>query len=365
MTGCLYLSPAIDPAHPELGVIPILLADTLATLQGAPDDWERLKPTTVSVNSDPKFSRTITRRKLVILGPAALALAGDATRIEEALREFRYMLPELNDVERPLRWFGDALNAVNRHANRIVVEGLGAYIIEFENGRGRLNFFSLYPAAQTEGLGVCAAVGSGAEELAEMVCDFDRIWARAHVNQLHYRAAEIALSFCADRLGREIIREVDGSWGGYVEWVYAADGAWHRAPKTLHLFYEITVDWELRQIPRVIAYDPGEKVGRVLSIWGDTSGHVAEFELRDLLDEGGSVTGSLSFWAGWRPEACTVSWIHEGLSPVTCRSLTINPKELEHVRFEFGSEVWGFGIDDELMMKLLAFLDSATGRSAK
>ncbi len=94
MTVCLYMSPPVDhPTDYEGAVLPVIMADTMATFR-LPAETQSILPTNMTPENIRTLSRTKIVRKLNIYNEYAWACAGDAGRIESLCGDVRYLASE-------------------------------------------------------------------------------------------------------------------------------------------------------------------------------------------------------------------------------------------------------------------------------
>jgi hypothetical protein len=312
VTGCLYASPEFEPGNPQGGVLPVLMADTMATLVAPPPDAKPIIPATFT-SEGPSTVRLC--RKLHIIDPAALACAGVGERIEEFLAEMERELPtKLLELDRPMRWVGDIAVAQNARYRAQYRGSAALNVVGCTPTRDdMLNHVTPDGTFDTKSFGMCGVTGSGGSDLRRLVEEFDKSYSRPAGASAWDVARTLAGGINGERLGDEILGEAENHWGGYVEWAaYDARAvAWRRGPRTLNLFFVADADendiYDIRLVHRAIAYDPGDKVGRVMSLTSIEQIRPVEFLLQPLTEAAlPEETDATKFWSEWQPEVCTV-----------------------------------------------------------
>lgn len=356
MTGCIYISPPVVRGDPTRGVVPTLMADTMATLKVKPPGAVPILPTNVT----PALLKAPTTvklvRKLNIFDRAAVAMAGDGHLIRQALTEFRARLerfqhvPGLLDSSRPMRFLGDL-------AEKVGIEALGCCHVP---ETGVLNTLAPGGTFSLSQFGECACIGSGRNDLIAFARQQDQYFKRADGASAYSDALGFACAVNGDQLGKELVGSANATWGGYTEWAQwiAAEKRWRRGPKSLNIFLiarshkrqRITTSLALR----AIAYDPGGRSGRVLSLGGQNTPWAQDFILENLLDEDPATERDAGqFWTGWRPDVCTVTTISvtSGYNSII---RTTNPSEMNDVIFEFSQDSWRYGLNKTLFDRMSA-----------
>lgn len=313
MTGCLYISPPVDPAHPEHGCIPVLIADTLITWRGVPAETE-VTPTTVTSDNARQLSSVTLGRKVHIVGNAAVALAGDGDCIKECVESLRWKLDKWTETGRPMREFGDHVNKyafMKNGAPVLRVEAIGVYA--FPAPSTELNSMVRGPHFTLQNLGLCGSIGSGGEDLEILAREFDRYMKPEH--EPHNRIRNFVAAINGTQLAKELGGNKGKSWGGYIEYTYLehATKTWHRGPRALDFFYLCRRISETHAtvalIPRIVAYDPGVDAARIL-VAAREAGDKYVFNEFQLAKE--PLPGSdWDFWSNWRHQSFTVTFIVE------------------------------------------------------
>lgn len=121
MTACIYFSPRWDITDPSEGILPVLAADTMVTLQGY--DWAGPLLPITGVNQGQTLFSTKLKRKLNIVKGCAIALSGHGDAIEEIVRHVHDEIDTWVDLDRPMRPFAEYMSNINNHFGRIVAEG--------------------------------------------------------------------------------------------------------------------------------------------------------------------------------------------------------------------------------------------------
>lgn len=301
MTACLYISPPLS--GPELidgPVLPVLVADTMVTLlDGSRKDY--VIPSTFVAGENPENSKVRLTRKLQVCNNFAWASAGDGRSISLLNYEIRMQCAELAVTsERPMRNVGDMCNRVKN------VQTVGCYV----NGLD-VNFVAHEPHIRVKHLGLCAAVGSGGGMLLESCRHAAQVfdgpqWSIAPgFSKINGFLAWLN----GQRLAQEISGEARGGWGGYVEWAAAGGNGWWRGPRCLNLFFQVKpVSFDtvtVLPIGRYVCYEPGDDVGRVLSI---SAAGKLEFVLESVPSSMPHEQDNFD-WLSWKPDWVTVTMI--------------------------------------------------------
>lgn len=341
MTGCLYTSFPLEPGNPEAGVIPMILADTMATKRNVPDGATHVLPSTIGAATAGRPSVTRLVRKLHITGNCAMAFAGDGEAICQVLDDMNENPDVLVSAEHPM----DALKVAARQWR---IEYIGVHVpgdmskpIHSTTSFGRVDFGHMER---------CTAIGTGIDDLIALCKNADDNFTSSWDSVLATPIDKIiglGNYINATRLAREMVVGPAKGWGGYVEWAYfnPARRSWERGPPTLNLFYEPVVGPDnqagVRQLGRAVAYDPGPETGRVLvCVPREEGGGTECFRLepvRPPSDQEGAYDDA-GFWNGWRPESVTVTLVirTEGDPLLPMRSLMAD--ELKYLNFQIDED---------------------------
>ncbi len=355
MTGCLYVSPWVDPEDHSQGCVPVLLADTMVTWSGLDATVKRL-PSTIGSDMEGAVSSVTLQRKVQIIGQAAVAMAGEGPLIRDRRETLRWRLDDWVKSGRPMRHFGDA---VNEYYPR--VEAIGIYA--FPAPSHEVNSMMRGPIFELPNLGLCASIGSGDQDLEALARRFD-----PQLGTVGRHVMNRIRAFCAaingNRLAREIIDDAQNSWGGYVEFVYlGGDRKWMRGPKTLDFFYQVDPVGEeaatVRMATRVLAYDPGGEAARIAVVARnrDASYTVAEFQLSDQplpLPAG-------EFWKGWQQETFATTFIYGTEHGPECLTLPCRIRDRQEAFFRIGDHI-ATGLSDEYVDRLATEALGVLGR---
>jgi hypothetical protein len=295
MTVCAFISPPFELGNPRAGVFPLMLADTMATLRQPPPGADAILPATFLSTDITRSSSVRMFRKLQIIGPACVAMAGESDRIATLLRRLKVVLPDLVGGERPMRWLGDEANQMNDDLGRRAVEVVG--ICPAGSGE-KSNYMSYAPAIQLTHLGRCAAAGSGADDVLNFCrindAQFDGFSGPQPSDSM---AVQFALSLNADQIAKEWIGERKNGWGGYVEFAafIHTQREWLRGGPTLTLLLigrrVSKSSFRTDLVGRAVAYDPGDadRPGQVLGVSVEPEDvALRRFVLQNILDEGDS-----------------------------------------------------------------------------
>lgn len=358
MTGCLYVSPWVNSDAPELGVVPLLLADTVASYKPTyrPPGGVPIAPSNFSADHHGKPSSISLVRKLQIIGDAAVALAGDGKVIADALYELRREMPNLKGQERPMRWLGDVANRANEIHGAGTMAAIGICALP----NNKLNTMCAVSPRSLKHLGLCSAIGSGTEEIWDIVSQLEMSISENDFMDGEEKAIRFASAFNAKRLVHELRGEKSpDNWGGYVEWAYLdRKNKWQRGPREIHLFLEAQIDAEGRLsahlVPHAIAYDPA---GRILTLRDHAT---AQFVLDDgsIPDDSVDLEG---FWTDWRPAAATVSIFTAHEAKGGHMTQTLYGQELADINFIGVGRNRGFGIEPRLFDHMGSSLAKAQG----
>lgn len=346
MTGCLYISPWITSDIPELGVVPLLLADTVASYRRGfrPQGSVPLSPATISRRNLDHTSSISIVRKLHLIGDAAVALAGKGEMIASALHELRQHMPELRGQERPMRWLGDAANRANELHGPGTLDAIGICALP----DGRVNTMTAYECRQLKHLGMCSAIGSGTTEIWKLVEAIEESIDRWPPTHGMDKAVQCASAINAKRLVQELRGEqAPDHWGGFLEWaVMDQKGKWHRGPRETHLFMEGVVQENCYiaafLVQRAIGYDP---VGRILSMEADAN---FDFMLENEPTSEKERTSIEEFWSDWRPEVVTVTIFTRHAARNGNITESFYGKSIEHIRFVGAGKGRSFGLPPDI-----------------
>jgi len=198
--------PELAPTDYEGPIIPVIIADTMATLR-FPGERDIILPTNASPLNIDKDSSVRLVRKLNIINEYAWACAGDGTKIETLAHDVKYLSDDWRSFDRPMRKLGDL-------ANHHRVETIG---VSLKNSR--VNVVSYRARSPYPHLGQCAAIGSGGNALLEECVmagpSLDAFPAEATAFD---KIIGFASALNGQWLVHELTEEVSDHWGGYLEW---------------------------------------------------------------------------------------------------------------------------------------------------
>jgi len=332
MTACMYLSPPWDTDDLNGAVLPVLLADTMVTLEG----FEQEEPLIPIQGLGPKtaYSTKLTRKINIVKG-CGVALSGKGAPIRDTIWHIKENIDQWMTLDRPMRPLSGYLSEYNRQKGALVVEGTAAcqrddmvYFAAPNRNRKTLRHF-----------GLTISHGSGADELFALVADFDKILDHWDLKEIDAYGKVNALvnNINAIKLIRELRSGAKTGWGGFVEWAFMVPGEqnWCFGPSVLHVFlpneaYGRGNDPALREA-RFLAYDPSLCGGSMITA---SSGDLTFFAIPPILGLFELEAGAFQQWIGWKPEFIVVTIINPVSHPQALFSKTLNPPEREFVHFE-------------------------------
>jgi hypothetical protein len=309
MTACLFISPKLSQSNPEVGIVPFVIADTMATLVIAPSGAVPLIPANPEMG-DARSSTVNLVRKIALFGDTAVACAGNGQLIETAIYEIGQQLADWRERDRPMRLLGDM-------ADRAGISVIGVHLRV--NAEKKYELMHVAPTSsriETRHLGQCAAVGSGGNALLVECQEADLVFDAWDLERA--TTYDKVLGFVNAVNGRRLANELLGtagarsSWGAYLEWAHFDFMAhrWRFGFKTLHLFYMVAPipgGFTLHFTGCGVAFDPNEEQARALSLLGS---RVREFRFDNVAARGReSSVSRAEFWHGWEPETVCVTVI--------------------------------------------------------
>lgn len=350
MTACMYMSPPIIEGSSR--VMPIVLADTLATLVDRETKkyfkGEELTPARFETGRINEPSRVRLVRKLIIEKNFAWACAGDGEKIAQFRKELINQAEDLDVLERPMRRLGDIandlqdLNVVGAHAKK-----------------SRINFVTPNLSRKNHRhLGIYEATGSGAKDLIsrceECANALDHPnWERTNP---FMKTAGLVAALNGSRVAEEIIGQHRNKWGGYLEWAYYTGCGWSRGPRTLNVFrfFEAEHDKIIRSgdLAKCIMYEPGDQFGRVLSL---APGANREFILAPAQESGEKPLKPPAYsWSNWEPDWVNVTAVckvndrkKNGAHLHVYASKSLDPDRVDDFKFSHGESTTSWEFDRE------------------
>jgi hypothetical protein len=347
MTACLYISPPHDPDVDTPTLAPAMLADTMATLSHPPAGAQPVLP--AHAFGSASMSTVRMCRKLVLIENGAFALAGDGALIRQCIHEIRMQLADWLKEDRPLRPLGDI-------AQRIGIEAL-AVVVMPDN-----QIWSISPQAKiatTRHLGMCRAVGSGAERLLEQCAEFDHIIAHWPTGTVVDKVVGFTNGINARRLAAEFMGDAEArkSWGGYVEWAAFeySTMTWTYGPPTLHMFYYMvptnqgTVKFV--RAPFTLMFDPiNDAVARALAL-NEEGVREFIFDSVDVIPPS-SERSANEFWRNWKPGIAVITFMGTGPNQGFYIPRSLNASEWPDLTFEVSDTTILAGLTPTLLNKL-------------
>lgn len=370
MTACAFISPQGLPA---------LIADTITTFSKPAPTVDNLKNRIellkILPSVDPRvFDMKVRRqtklaRKIYILNDdAAIAIAGDKDKIVEYLELAKGLIDTFMEYDRPMRKLGDYANQING-AGKTGLEVVGASV---GDGGKSSNYMSFMPTKDLTILGKSAVIGSGAGELGTLLRDYnnqiENSWPRPLIVTEVIRGVASGCNNTVLLNERRLGQASSNSWGGFLEYAYydLEQSRWRRGPKSIHIILH-AVDHESTGIVlnlnnKVIAYEPGDKHGCVLSVTlnegEDTLLH--SWLLEDLLCGNSEDIGEMyidpNYWKNWKCESATITIV----PPIGDNSLKIIHKSIElrqvnEIIFDINDDNVRVGISDKLTKELIKY----------
>jgi hypothetical protein len=345
MTGCCYISPKVDPKNPDRGVIPVIMADTIATYKTTPPESEPILPSNISYSHAGKSSSVDLVRKFHIFDRMAVAMAGEGRWISTALQELKIKIPDLYDTDRPTRWIGDIANRINDEQGRPVLQIIAICWIPDQNRHNYLSFSDPYNVGY---FGQCASIGSGDRDIREILTRSERSVGR-WPDKSGYWISEMFPSYLnAEKLFSEMSGQSSADWGGFIESaIFIQDSlTWKRCEDESLLFLYAKKNgngsYSTGIINRCISY--GAKGGRILSLI-DEGGALTrtQFIMRDFLSHNDTEDHAIEYWKSWAPKRVTLTmYVPDSTEyPLTVKTY---PHEPEHFFIRPVGERLGFGL---------------------
>jgi hypothetical protein len=324
MTACLYISPPDDVDQPGGTVMAVLISDSLATLRINPQGIPKVVPATINSLNYQVFSYVRLVRKIKIWDDTAAACAGDAARIEQFLYELGMQLPGLRMEDRPM----------GRVASWPASAGVEAIVVH-QMKNGLVNTALPQNKIHFRHFGMCAAIGSGKEELLDRVKYFNDIYECCEPVNAYTKAISLALYIAADRLAAEMTGDDYNHWGGYVEWVFYSNGIWRFGPSVAHVFYHIDQKSDLDFLSKkskVIAYEPNKGSGEILTF--DERSPIL-YPLSAIDYDADSSDHDIKKWIGWAAENFTVTFTFSPLisNNIERSTIVVNPDDMRLINF--------------------------------
>jgi hypothetical protein len=207
------------------------------------------------------------------------------------------------DIERPMRALGDRVEEYRD------VYLIGNYVLP-----DRINYVRPDETGSIElgQLGICSAIGSGSRELLAMTRSIES----GLPKDLH--PADAALSAARIINQRRAYQEMfqksySLDWGGFMEHLYydSKESRWKRQDPTICLYLKSFRDssGELKYgiLDRIICYDPGGDVGRMLYLYDAAELKAIHYQLDDVLLGDKSPPINDEFWRDWSPKKALVT----------------------------------------------------------
>lgn len=339
MTGCMYVAPVTGMVNGREATQPLVIADTVVTNEGI-DSPHFILPTNATPENEHELSKGILYRKVYILeNLCAVAFSGDGTAIRDCYSEIVDNIKFWLMLDRPM---AQVQNAANRRLPDIEVVG-GAIkpklkATNYITPPGRPYEF--------EHLGTCFVTGNGRDDLLRSATQFNQQMIDSGAPPDGTAAHWFAIDANAIRLAEEVNGNV-GRWGGYLEYAYLNRRAdrWERGPRTLHVFMNGIPQQQdrisLEPVPRIVAYDPGPDIGRLVSVLFEPKVAFVHFSLRNLLQEGEHTNvPPEGFWEAWKPQAVTITVIvNNDMDGPKFINRTLQGSSMKH--FEFSLDELG------------------------
>lgn len=238
MTACLYISPKVFSGDKDVGFLPVLIADTMVTLQSIKDyelKSEEITPSRDSYFTSGHISHSQLARKIAIVDRAAFAFAGDLQGLDAFLNIIQFHKSDWSTSARPMKPMGD-------YADQNKLQVIGAYPAPLEEGKPQGVHYVCPTSNKIElsRLGLCCTIGSGYSDLLDECRRGNQI---AEENAYAFsQAYPFAMGFINQLNGKRLLSEqlgkTENAWGGYLEWVWFdyANNRWQSGPPTFHFF---------------------------------------------------------------------------------------------------------------------------------
>jgi len=369
MTGCLYISPPVFRGQPERGVIPVVLADVMASLKNPDPTAIPFLPSTARAVDIHLPKSTNLVRKLNIIGRTAVALAGDGLTIRKFAYEINQQIDEWRKLERPMRAIGDIANSVG-------VEAIGIHMMEPPDTR--INSMMKDVDFNLPNIGMGGAIGSGKHDLLSLCYEFEEALEKSPPGADVY---DKIVGFCsaqtANRLAQEITGSAENKWGGYVEYAFWREDQqkWFRGFRIAHYYFGIGliengIASDVGLIPRFFGYNPGDDFARILSVFvpEPNSIDLTDIILENLInsDSAKVYQDGEKFWGKWTPEIATVTLIvPKGDGTYLNITKTLVGEDMCHVLWNVNRNSIAIGIEQEFASKLKKSMIEAIGLSYK
>lgn len=368
MTGCLYISPPLidgDLSNP----VPVLFADVLISREEEIPGGVVLLPAAAEPRDLNKPRNSRLGRKVRIIDATVIAYAGHGNTINCLHEDIQENLAGWIAAGRPSKEMAERADLYRRTYPEAQAFAIGTTHIE------GVGFNDLLFRSQTRigRLGLCVAIGSGAEELMRRAAQYEPGFAKMATTNVYEAIRGFAGALNGQRLAEEFLRSsesdrdwgTDATWGGYVEYVYFdyRTSTWRRGPRSLTLLY-VFDELEpgvrtLRLIPRAVAYDPGDASGHILAMT-ETALHYFS-----LPEDGAYARETLEFWSGWKPETVTATVLVPKDERVNFAQKTLDHRDMSAVHFAVHGDDAGAGLSRDFTDKLGAEIASAIGETYK
>lgn len=290
-----------------------MLADTLVTLRGVPNDAVSILPATTIPEHAGAISKVYLNRKLLLSGPNALAFSGNGNDIRSFCNQFISNLsdPGGHHVVDRLAVAAEEYRNEGRDVAIIaanIPDNLEDGFRQVSNGQS-INLKYMNP---------CTAIGSGASDLLDQCRKYDQSLCSNIQNLTNpvLRANAFAVQLAAKRLAAEYVGDAENAWGGYIEWCCGdpTRHSWRRGPKIVHYFLHaqgnISRNIKVYFVPRIVLYNPGDDVGRILVLAIENKvTFCSEFRMNSVgMDITHKIMGDeLDFWANFSPTQGTIT----------------------------------------------------------
>lgn len=326
MTACIAISP-----HG----IPMLIADTMVSVDNHVE--------TVELSNDHIFERGVEFRPpkrlaskvFIISDSIAITCSGNEFYIKKIIEDLRFNADLFDLSEDPDESIGKLADPYNDKIQYLIwrTKIVGTNI--------KSQLISNVPTENLENLGLTAAIGSGREQMIDMM----RHWNNAIDPTAGY--GTIFLDILNFANGRAFTRNMQLNyrshnhyWGGYFSGLYfdTETARWSKPDSCVHFFSYIddvySENPEIITSKAIIGYDPDQSGKMIFAFLKDKKWIVVVYNFYDFINK--ECTPNLEDWYGWSPKNGHLSMrtIHRGVGITTGKTFGIHERDMFYVNIE-------------------------------
>lgn len=351
MTMCLFF-------HPDQ--IPSILTDCIVTNTV---DAVGLTPSSLipGMNGHEGHLSRLVSKYFFLDEHSVVGFSGNVQSIRKLAEFFPVHLKIRPDGMRPMRRAGDVVDEFNSTLPpKDQVRLVGFSVVEVEE-RPAANVVAPRDfTTNTAYFNECFAVGTGAEFIIGKVREFDQNLISGPAKDSISLAKAIGLvgALNSIKIFSDGADSMSQTWGGYLQWTYydLIEKSWKAAPDWAHFAYfagEDSGDFDCHIYPKTVFS---------MANVNNSSLRVVVAENKDTLKAyQWDIAPGVSFdhcgdehapdWSQYRPQIVTVCLICNFDGQQMLLHRTLEPQEMQAVKFETESDVLEYGIDSDLVRK--------------